>query len=226
MKPVSWAMDFDRGLGELSRHRPAQAVRFLQKALVDCPPSHAADLYSISFYLGVALRRLGYSQSAIRSWLSCQRLHKRGHIRRILARITNGYGMEKMACEELDDWAAFASVHLSRYLAAKNRHGFATEAERDMVTDLIRDHWKSLGGSGVLQGRTCSQKLEEYRAVQIVFPSVLGTGPLAASPLIPVDFRAQRRVKPADRCPCGSGLPHINCCGRVQGREELRSGSF
>ena len=163
MKPASWGMDFDRGLGELSRHRPAQAVRSLQKALSDCPPSRTSDLYSISFYLGVALRRLGYSQSAIRSWLSAQRLHKRGHIRRILARITNGYGMEKLACEELDDWAAFASVHLLRYLGTKNRHGFATEAERDMVMDLIRDHWKGLGGSGALAGKTCTA---EARAVQ------------------------------------------------------------
>ncbi len=144
----------------------------------------------------------------------------------MLARITNGYGMERMACEELDDWEAFASVHLARYLGAKNRHGFATEAERDMVTDLIRDHWKSLEGSGALQGRTCSEKLQMYRAVRIVFPTVLGAEPLVATPLIAVDFRARRRVRPADRCPCGSGLPHICCCGRVQGQEELQSGSF
>jgi hypothetical protein len=219
-------MDFDRGLGELSRHRPAQAVRFLQKALAACPPSRAADLYSIGFYLGVGLKRLGYSQSAIRSWLSCRRLHKRGHIARILARITNGYGMEKMACEELDDWAAFASVHLSRYLSSKNRHGFATEAERDMVTDLIRDHWQVLGGSGAMAGKDCTQKLELFRDMQIVFPTVLAGEPLAGPGLIPVDFRAQRRIRPSDRCPCGSGLPHISCCGRVPGREELRSGGF
>jgi urease accessory protein UreE len=68
--------------------------------------------------------------------------------------------MEKMACEELDDWTAFASVHLSRYLMAKHRKRFATAAERDMVIDLIRDHWLALGASGALAGKTSSRKLE------------------------------------------------------------------
>lgn len=226
MHPPSWASDFDRGLGSLARHQPAQAVRFLQKALAACPPTRAGELYRISFYLGVALRRIGYSQSAIRSWLSCQRLHKRGHIRRILARLTNGYGMEKMPCEELDDWTAFASVHLERYFSAKNRRAFATAAERDMVSDLIRDHWQTLGASGALAGRTSCQKLELFRGVRIVFPTVLADMPMVNTPVISVDFRSSRRVGLSDRCPCGSGLPYIHCCGRIQGREELQSGSF
>jgi hypothetical protein len=226
MRASPWTLDLDRGLGSLARHQPAQAVRFLQKALSVCPPSSARDLYRISFFLGVALRRLGYSQSAIRSWLSCQRIHKRGHIRRILSRLTNGYGMEKMACEELDDWTAFASVHLSRYLLAKHRKSFATAAERDMVIDLIRDHWLALAASGALEGKASSRKLELFRSVPIVFPTVLVDQPNLESPVISVDFRSHKRVQLTDRCTCGSGLLFILCCGRIQGREELQSGSF
>lgn len=219
-------MDFDRGLGSLARHDTAQAVRSLQKALAACPLSRTHELYRIGFYLGVALRRAGYSQSAIRSWLSCQRLNKRGHARRMLARLTNGYGMEKQACEELDDWSAFASVHLSRYLLAKKRHGFATRAERDMVTDLIRDHWRTLGGSGVLTGKKSCEKLELFRNVPIIFPTVLVEHPGATAPVISVDFRSQRRVNLTDRCSCGSGLRFMHCCGRTPGREELQGGVF
>lgn len=226
MHAPSWALDLDRGLGSLARHQPAQAVRFLQKALADCPPTHPRDLYRIGFFLGVALRRVGYSQSAIRSWLSCQRLHKRGHIRRLLSRLTNGYGMEKCSCEQQDDWAAFASVQLLRYLMAKHRRSFATAAERDMVSDLIRDHWRALEGSGALEGRSSSRKLEIFRSVIIVFPTVMTDRPVVGLPVISVDFREQRPVRLDDRCPCGSGRTYLLCCGRIRGREELQTGIF
>jgi hypothetical protein len=226
MHLAPWGMDYDRGLGSLARHDAAQAVRSLQKALAACPPSRPHELHRISFYLGVALRRAGYSQSAIRSWLSCQRLNKRGHTRRMLARLTNGYGMEKQACEELDDWTAFVSLQLSRYLLAKNRHGFATRAERDMVTDLVRDHWRTLGGSGALVGTKCCEKLDLFRKVRIVFPTVLVDPSALLAPVISVNFQAQRRVNLTDRCSCGSGLPFIHCCGRTPGREEIQGGLF
>jgi hypothetical protein len=144
----------------------------------------------------------------------------------MLARLTNGYGMEKQDCEELDDWTAFASLHLSRYLMVKNRHGFATRAERDMVTDLIRDYWRTLGGSGALGGKKCCEKLDLFRKVRIVFPIVLVEPSALKAPVICVDFRAQRKVNLTDRCTCGSGLPFMHCCGRTLGREEIQGGLF
>ena len=112
----SWALNLDRGLGSLARHRPRDAVRFLRQALEGCPTSKARDLYRICFFLGIALRKLGYSQSAIKSWISCQRLNKRGYTRKMLSRMTNGYGMERQVSEERDDWKAFASIQVTRYL--------------------------------------------------------------------------------------------------------------
>jgi hypothetical protein len=113
-----------------------------------------------------------------------------------------------------------------RYLLAKNRHVFATRAERDMVTDLIRDHWSTLGGSGALAGRKCCEKLDLFRKVWIVFPTVLVEPSVLKAPVISVDFRAQRKVNLMDRCCCGSGLPFMNCCGRTPGREEIQGGLF
>ncbi|HTP58249.1 MAG TPA: hypothetical protein VMM82_04985, partial [Spirochaetia bacterium] len=70
---MAWALHFDRGLGALARHRPAEAVKSFQRALEDCPASRPQDLYRICLYLGVALQRVGYGQSAIKSWTACQR---------------------------------------------------------------------------------------------------------------------------------------------------------
>ena len=135
-------MHYDKGLDALARHRPAEAVRSLQAALEDCPPSRSKDLYRICFYLGIALRASGIPQSAIKSWISCQRLNKRGHSRKMLSRFTNCYGMDPQDTSEADDWQAFSSIQTARYLLCKNKRTFSTLAEQDMIRDLIRDTWE------------------------------------------------------------------------------------
>lgn len=223
---MTWALHFDRGLGALSQHKPAEAVKSLQKALEFCPPSRPHDLYRVCFYLGIALRRLGFSQSAIKSWMSCQRLNKRGHTRKMLSRFTNCYGMEKQNTTDADDWQAFSSIQTARYLLSKNKRTFATLAEKDMIGDLIRDNWKDLRSSGRLRDRSGCEKLEVFRSVRIVFPSVVMAEPHLGGPVIAVNFHTQKKVRGTDRCSCGSGLPFILCCGRTPGKEELMSGIF
>ena len=116
MLTLSWSLHFDRGVGALSHHRPADAVKSLQRALEIVLPSRPHDLYRVCFYLGIALRGLGFSQSAIKSWMSCQRLNKRGHTRKMLSRFTNCYGMERQDTREADDWQAFLPIQTARYL--------------------------------------------------------------------------------------------------------------
>ena len=128
-----WNVYFDKGLRSLSHHNPAQAIHFLQMAMEKCPASHSKELYRICLFLGVALKRMGFCQSAIKSWISCQRLNKRGHTRKMLARLTNSYGMERRANAQEDDWQAFSSIQTARYLMGKNKRTFSTLAERDMI---------------------------------------------------------------------------------------------
>jgi hypothetical protein len=220
----SWTMYLDRGLAFLARHDPQEAARLLEKALQECPPSRGSDLYRICFFLGIALRRMGHAETAIKSWVSCQRLRKRGPTRRLLSRLTNAYGMEKQARGELDDWKAFASIQLSRYLMGKNKRTFSTDAEKDMVVDLIRDHWVTLVKSGAIAGLDCPRKHALFTRTEIVFPAIVA--PNGHQAVIAVNFQTRKKVGLADRCFCGSGMPFSLCCGRTPGCAEVLSGIF
>jgi hypothetical protein len=222
----AWKIHMDRGLAMLSRHNPVEAVRLLERALAGCPAERGADLHRICFYLGIALNRAGHSQTAIRSWLSCSHLKKRGHSRRMLERMMNGYGMARQPTEGDDDWHAFLAIQLARYLATRNKRAFSTPAEQDMVSDLVRDYWDGLVRQGALEGRDAGQKRSLFQSLHIVFPTVVLAPPGDADNVLTVDFRLQRRVGGLEFCPCGSGLPLALCCGRTVGCEELLNGSF
>jgi hypothetical protein len=226
MLTSGWTAHFSRGLASLSHHRPAEAVKSLQRALENCPASRSQDLHRVCLYLGVALQRVGYSQSAIKSWTTCLRLNKRGHTRKLLARFTNCYGMERQDSTEADDWQAFYSIQAARYLLGKNKRTFSTMAEQDMIGDLIHDAWEGIRESPEIRGKTGCEKMTAFRAVRIVFPSVMVAEPRNSGPIISVNFQTKRRVEFSDRCSCGSGLSYILCCGRTPGKEELLSGVF
>ena len=221
-----WSMYFDKGLGSLARHRPAQAIHFLQVAMEKCPASRSRELYRICLFLGVALRRMGFSQSAIKSWISCQRLNKRGHTRKMLARLTNSYGMGRKANALEDDWQAFSSIQTARYLMGKNKRTFSTMAEKDMINDLIHDHWVALLSSEDLKGRSSCDKLSYFRKVGIVFPGTGVPDGRQDSQVIGVNFQTRKKVELEERCLCGSGLPFALCCGRTPANEELLTGIF
>ena len=195
-----WARHYQRGLGSLSRHRPAEAVKSLQTALEECPPSRSHDLYKICLYLGVALQRVGFPQSAIKSWISCQRLNKRGPTRKMLSRYTNCYGMERQDTSQADDWQAFSSIQTLRYLLGKNKRTFSTLAEQDMIRDLIQDSWVAMHRSPGFSNMSGCEKLEAFRAVRIVFPTVVLSEPHLDGPVIAVNFQTKQKVGLNDRC--------------------------
>lgn len=198
----------------------------MQKALEDCPAARSDDLYNICFYLGVALRRIGYPQSGIKSWLSCQRLNKRGITRKMLARFTNCYGMDRQASSSADDWHAFSSIQIARYLLCKHQRTFSSVAEQDMIKDLILDAWDDLRRSGTLEAKSGCEKIEAFRGIRIVFPSLVQPESHVNEAVISVNFQTKKKVALTDRCSCGSGLPFVLCCGRTPGKEELLSGHF
>ena len=226
MATRKWAVEYDKGLDALARHRPVDAVRSLQAALEGCPLSKSRDLHQICLYLGIALRRVGYPQSAIKSWTSGQRLHKRGCSRKMLSRFTNCYGMDPQSSSDADDRQAFTSIQTARYLLNKNKRAFSTLAEQDMIRDLIRDSWGELQVTGTLAGKSICEKMKIFHVFQIVFPSVVLSDPLINEPIISVNFYKKQRVALNDRCACGSGMPHMLCCGRTPAKEELLTGFF
>jgi hypothetical protein len=226
MATRKWAVEYDKGLDALAHHNPEDAVRSLQAALEVCPPSQSKDLHQICLYLGIALKRVGYPQSAIKSWTSGQRLHKRGRSRKMLSRFTNCYGMDPQSTSEADDKHAFTSIQIARYLSSKNKRIFSTLAEQDMIRDLIRDSWEELRISAALAGKSSCEKMEAFRDYRIVFPTLVLSEPQMNGSVISVDFYKKRRVGLNDRCLCGSGMPYMLCCGRTPGKEELLTGIF
>ena len=221
-KMHAWNRESEHGIACLSRHEPQAALRHFGKALELCPENRTTDLWRILFYLGIVFRKLGLRNSAIRSWVASQKLHKRGYTRKMLLRFSNEYGMEKQATPEQDDWLAFRAVHTARYLRGKKRTRFTHRGEERLITDLIRCYWDDLGETVDLEEKSATEKGRLFREVRIEFPAMV----LEEERRIPVNFYTGRRMEYGDRCRCGSGLPYGACCGRTPGMDELRSGVF
>ena len=218
---ITWQIDMNRGVYFLSKHDARMAVRCFCQALQRCPVSNARELARLLFFLGTAFKRLGYSNYAIKSWNASQRLLKNGYARKALTRYSNAYGMERQESEDEDDWRAFYCIQLRRYLAGKGKRTFTSDAERDMIRDLVQSYWKDLKSSGALEGRSIEEKCRVFRSVDIVFPCFGIT-----ESCVHVNFSTGKRVELDERCYCGSGLPFLSCCGRIVSEEELSTGIF
>jgi len=219
-----WRCEIKKGLRHLSRHEPDRALSFFRSALEGCPVSESRALSRLLFYIGITLKRLGCTDSAVKSWLLAYRLTKNSFAYAMIKRYANTYGMAKQDRGDRDDWRAFYSLQLARYLNAKKRRQFYFEAERDMVRDLIFDHWVRLREQYPTEGMSPEEKERLFERTVIVFPFVVIPEALQ-NPVIHVDFRRNRKLEPQDRCPCGSGLSFMLCCGRIPGERELLSGT-
>ena len=219
-----WTVDFHRGIRHLSGHDPAGAILFFSRAVQACPLSRSEELTKALYYLGIALQRIGYSNSAIRSWVTSLKMKKSRHTRALLDRFCNEYGMAKQDCEAQDDWQAFYSIQLMRYLRGFKKRTLSDRAERSMIVDIVREAWSGLVASGALEGCTPEEKYEIFQKTKIDFPLFYYSR--LQDPLVRVNFFEGRRYKAGDPCPCGSGLQFCCCCGRNPGEDELSIGLF
>lgn len=218
---VSWRIDIQRGMRYLSKHDPRKAVCCFYRALETCPVANVKELAKLLLYLGMTLKKMGYANHAIKSWNAAHRLLKSGYAKKLLLRYVNTYGMEKQSSEYEDDWRAFYSIQLKKYLSSKNRHSFCCDAERDMVHDLILSYWETLTTNRLLEHKSADEKYRLFGKLDIVFPITV-----MPSSCVHVNFFSGKRLDAGERCYCGSGLLYMECCGRVPSEEELNSGIF
>jgi hypothetical protein len=209
------------GRRELARHRPDLALRKLRAAVDACPAAEAQRLSTYMYWLAIALFRLDQPEMALKSLASAQKLRPRGLARKAYLHRSNDYGMYRRSSSELDDFYAFYSVQVCFFLRAKRSGRFDSNAEKDTVTRLIGDAWRILSRSGKLSGLSSARKLELFKARSLDFP-LFGLEGRGGAKVIPVSFRRGVAQLPEERCPCGSGLPYMRCCGRS---ESLRSSS-
>ena len=215
---------FRTGRRFLARHRPQIALEYFRKALHSCPVDERQELVRTLFYIGIVLKQVGLPSSALKTWLTARGLHKRSYAGRMADRYMNDYGMLRQMSSELDDWNAFYSVQLKKYLESKRSRKIGSQGEKDMIWDLIFEYWQGILRSGVLRGKSNSEKLALFSDVEIIFPYF--SLPAEKHEIIQVDFFSRSRVSPDDPCPCHSGLPYGQCCGRIKCDEELLYGLF
>ncbi len=208
---------------ELSTHRPDKAIASLRQAVDAIPPSCSDELSQALYWLSVALLRLDERPLAIKSLASAQKLRRRGYARRLYLRSVNEYGMPRQASPELDDFYAFTNLQIAYYLTRKTKSRFDSFQEKDTVLRLILDSWKQLDASGHLFGMDACEKLDIFRKIKIHYPSFGLSN--SHRVIVKASFGTSRQEagakSAADRCPCGSGLPYGQCCGRVKHLREL-----
>jgi hypothetical protein len=220
-----WRSDFHKGRVLLSRHDTGRALKIFSRAFKLCPACDHGASSNILFYMGLSLKRLGCYSSALRLWISAQRIKKQKRVRKMIERYANGYGMLRQNSATADDRNAFFSVQLGRYLGKKCRSRFDTPAERDVVLELIHDYWKRIENMSILKDRSVEAKRDIFHKVKIPFPYLVMPKCLGDS-ILNVNFNIETKKNDVTRCFCGSGLPFSMCCGRTPAIEELTNGFF
>lgn len=217
---ASGEREFRLGIRLLGEHRPDRALPSLRAAAEACPASRSGELERRLYWLAMALLRLDRPELALKSLASAQKLRPRGLARSAYESRANEYGMPRRASRELDDFYAFYSIKIGQYFARKGSSCFVDCGEKDAVVRLVADAWRALAAAGRLRGLDASAKLARFRGARIDFPS-FGLGGESARQLLRVDFRRKAALCGEERCPCGSGLPFRQCCGRTAGLGEL-----
>ncbi|MFQ3546877.1 MAG: SEC-C domain-containing protein [Termitinemataceae bacterium] len=207
------------------------AIKEFRRALEECPVSESYAMAKILFNLGIALERSGQRSLAAKSWLNARKLVRRGYIVHLYSRWVNEYGMRRNFTPEQDDFKAFQSIQVMRYLSVRGAHRFCSDAERDVVYEVIEDAWKVIARSRVLHSLSIPEKLEVFKNARLDFP-YLSIQAALKEPCEPIigNFAGRHnrsyRVKASDLCPCGSGLPYMQCCGHLYScTEQELSGS-
>ncbi len=210
------AVEYRQGKRALASHDPARALRLLRSAVDACPASDRTGLSRRLYWLSIALRRLGKDGLAIKALASAQRLAPRGRARDMYERVANDYGMPRAACAEHDDYRAFCSIQIRRYLEGVPDRRFENQQEIDAVLTMIADAWLKLGSVQSLEAASCDEKLKVFRNAGIEYPALRERRELPRGTVIAADFVHGKALQPDDRCTCGSGLPYRMCCGRVR----------
>ncbi|MFP4382898.1 MAG: hypothetical protein ACLFSE_02565 [Spirochaetia bacterium] len=214
-----------KGRRALKNHQPREAVLHFRRALDLCRPEQKNCLCRILYYLGISLQKLGMTGGALRSWSAAAKIKKKSRSAHMLKRYANEYGMPKQKNGDLDDYKAFYSVQLLKYLNTKQSRKIVTQAEGDMIKALITDNWKVIKRHIALRALNSQDKMTLFSQIKIIFPFYV-SDEFEKDNTVEVDFNKKQKMYPETKCRCGSGLPYKLCCGRIPGQDEIVIGVF
>jgi hypothetical protein len=208
----------------LKHHDPARALPLMREAVAGCPVHLHHELARRLYWLSLVLFKLGRDGPAVKALASAQKLDRRGYGRAMYNRKVNGYGMPRASCTEHDDYKAFFSIQVRRYLAAVPGRRFASQEELEEILKLIAAAWVRLEKTGDRPEGSCADKLDAFREVRIDFPALRERQTVTMARTLAANFRTGEPVYAHSRCPCGSGLAYSRCCGRIRMPFELDLG--
>jgi hypothetical protein len=220
-----WRTEFYKGKNLLSHHDASGALKAFKDALKLCPPRECICTSHLLFFIGIALKRLGHYNCALKLWISANRIKKSKRIKKMIERYANGYGMLRQATEEIDDRNAFFSIQIQRYLDRKHDKKFSTQAEQDVVFELLNDYWINIQKNSILCNKSVEEKRKSFHRIKIPFPYFIMPKYFGDS-VLNVNFTNCEHKSASSRCFCGSGLPFAMCCGRTPAVDELMNGVF
>lgn len=161
----SWKTDFFKGKKCIIRKDLKGALEYLHRSIKMCPVENNTELADIFFHLGVALKKLGCIVPAVRSWDASMCADKGSQAAALLRHIFLG---ERLTT----DRSYFYLIQLSAYLARKKSGEIDSEAEKDMIIDLILMYWEEIVDSGILKGQCQSEKILIFKDIVIDFPII------------------------------------------------------
>lgn len=217
-----WKLNFKQGVESNKCENYDKARSLLEYALEGCPDDDSASVCEIVFEIGRSFFGMGMRGIAISNMLAAVKMGMReAHTDNMMNALVNEYGMPEKKTQSGNDRAAFTAIHIMRYLYSKKSGRFGTIAERDMIYELITDAWSDFSESVNTSALKTRQKISRYREYIIFFPTFSVPDDLeqASEHVIYADFGG-------DLCSCGSGLPHMWCCGRIKSIDEIENGHF
>ena len=221
-----WKKELKKGQMFLAKHNLKKALKCFEAAVTDCPVSSRIGLDKSLFYLGVTLNKLGRKESAMHCWHVAQKLKKDGLSNEMIKSHSNCYGMTDVECTEEADKAAFIGIQLEKYLKMKKVKRFCSEAEKDVIKDIINSYWLEFLSKGEINHLNVDNKLKFFRQQLIIFPFADVSYFENESHVIFTDFTSGNKISMEDKCSCGSGIVFSQCCGRIKSAEEIEFGAF
>lgn len=159
----SWKDNLFKGKKCINNHSLKDALKYLHNSVRDCPVENHVDLADIFFNLGVAFKKLGCIIPAVRSWDAAVCADRNSDAERVLRNIFPGNRLN-------DDKSYFFIIQLSNYLRGKKSGKIESDAEKDMILDLITIYWEQVLDSGILYGQSKAEKMIIFRDIEIDFP--------------------------------------------------------
>jgi tetratricopeptide (TPR) repeat protein len=226
LSEMHWKLQLNKGRIFLSQKKLQKALKCFESAVTDCPVTSKTGLEKSLFFLGLTLKKLGRIDSALRCWQIGGKLESDGLSAHMMEKYSNCYGMSVNECNIREDEAAFLGIQLEKYLKMKKVKRFCSDAEKDVIKDIIINYWQNLLSEGVFTQFPVDDKLKFFRDQIIIFPFSDISYLENESYILFADFQEGKPLSMNDLCSCGSGIRFSHCCGRIKTAEELEIGDF